>query len=228
MTRLAQYMGDLARLLGEPQHVHFDRLATGSTILVQTIEEKALRCVETRIRGIESGDAPSDALAAFGDLDRRLAEDDAVGVLTADDGVEIIRFPGRDRPKHLPYGSLRQEGSIEGQLVRIGGKDESVHATLQDGDRTWRCELDREMARRLRNHLFEKPIRVFGNGRWRRDPGGNWNLERFVINGFDVLDDTPWQETVAKLRAIEGAEWREMEDPLGELKLLREGGGEPY
>jgi hypothetical protein len=38
MSRLAEYMADLATLLGEQERVHFARLENGSTALVHTIE----------------------------------------------------------------------------------------------------------------------------------------------------------------------------------------------
>jgi hypothetical protein len=228
MARLAEYMTDLAALLGEPENVHFEHLEEGSTVLVQRIEEPAFPKVRARIRAVERGDAPADALKAFGNLDRRLAADNATGVLSGGETAEIIRFPGRDRPKPLDYGGFRQHGSLDGVLIRIGGKDKSVHALLQEGDQTWRCEMTRDMARCLRSHLFERPIRVFGEGRWRRDTEGGWHLERFVVTSFEVLDDAPWHETVARLRAIEGAEWRDLADPLAELRDIRTGGDETH
>jgi hypothetical protein len=228
MARLAEYMADLAALFGEPERVHFARLEEGSAVLVQTIEDTAIPKVLDRVRSVLGDDAPTDALKAFQNLDRRLAQDNAIATLTAPDGAEIIRFPGRERGKPLVYGSFRQQGSLDGVLVRIGGRDESVHATLEDVGQTWRCETTRNMARELRGHLYEKPLRVFGEGRWRRDADGNWNLERFVVSHFEVLDDTSWPETVARLRKIEGAAWKELDDPLGELARLRHGGDEPH
>ena len=227
MARLAEYMADLALLLGEVERVHFVRLDAGSIALIQTVDEAAYPKIRERIRGVHSGDACADALKAFGNLDRRLAQDNAVGTLSGDDGDEVVHFPGRERPTPLTYGSFRQQGSLEGVLIRIGGKDASVHATLQDGDQTWRCELTREKARELREHLFEQPIRVFGEGRWRRDPEGAWTLETFRVASFEVLDDTPWRSTVDRLRSIEGAEWLTIADPLDELRGLRNGGDEP-
>lgn len=227
MVRLAEYMADLAALLGEPERVHFARLEEGSTVLVQTIEEAAAPKVANRVRRVPGGDAPADAVRAFQNLDRRLAQDNAVATLTAPDGAEVIRFPGRERPTPLTYGSFRQQGSLDGVLVSIGGRDESAHATLEDLGQFWRCETTREMARKLSRHLYEKPLRVFGEGRWRRDPEGSWALERFVASHFEVLDDAPWPETVARLRKIEGAEWKQLDDPLEELARLRHGGDEP-
>jgi hypothetical protein len=147
MARLAEYMATLAAFLGETERVHFVRLDQGSAILVQEIEAPAVPKVEERINQVRRGEGPVDALRAFQDLDRKLAQDNAIGVLYAPKGGEIIRFPSRERPKPLAYGSFRQQGSLDGQLVRIGDKDETVHATLQDGTTTNRCETTREMAR---------------------------------------------------------------------------------
>lgn len=227
MARLAEYMADLALLLGEPERVHFVRLDEGSIALVQTVDEFAYPKVRKRVHGVQTGDACVDALKAFGNLDRRLAQDNAVGTLSGGEGADVVHFPGRERPMPLTYGSFRQQGSLDGVLIRIGGKDASVHATLQDGDQTWRCELTRERARELREHLFEKPIRVFGEGRWRRGPDGKWTLETFRVTSFEILDDTPWRRTVDRLRSIEGAEWLTTADPLSELRSLRNGGDEP-
>lgn len=222
MARLAEYLSDLALLLGEREHVHFARIEGGSVVLVQSVDAAALPIVEERLRGIESGDAPPDALRAFDHLERRLAEDNATATLGKADESDVLRFLGCERRLPEPYGSFRQQGSLDGVLVRIGGKDETVHATLQDGAQTWRCELTRELARQLRAHLFETPIRVFGDGRWRRDKTGKWQLEQFRISHFEALDDAGWQETVARLRRIEQSDWQRMDDPIKELQALRD------
>ncbi len=41
MSRLAEYMTDLARLFGTAERVHFVRLEAGSTVLVQRVEPEA-------------------------------------------------------------------------------------------------------------------------------------------------------------------------------------------
>lgn len=226
MARLAEYMAELAVLLGETERVHFVRLEEGSTVLVQEIEAPATVTVEERINQVRLGKAPPDAMRAFQELNRKLANDNAIGVLYAPQGAEIIRFPGRERPRSLIYPSFRQQGSLDGQLVRIGGKDETVHATLQDGTTANRCELTRDMARALAPHLYGPTLRVFGDGRWRRDPEGHWTLEQFRASHFQVLDDYSWPETITHLRAIEGSEWRKLDDPFAELRRIREGSGE--
>ena len=61
MARLAEYMADLARLLGSEAQVHFDRLEESSLALVQTIEPAAYSTVQGRIRALEAG-TPDDDL----------------------------------------------------------------------------------------------------------------------------------------------------------------------
>ena len=51
MSRLAEYMADLARLLGEVERVHFACLERGSTTLVQVVEPEAVPEVQQRIHG---------------------------------------------------------------------------------------------------------------------------------------------------------------------------------
>lgn len=127
MARLAEYMADLASLLGHAERVHFVRVEEGSVVLVQQIDPEGAPVVEARVKGIGCGEGHSDARRAFQALDQRLAQDNATGVLLEPTGAEVIRFLGRDRAKPVVYGSFRQQGSIDGILVRIGGKDESVH-----------------------------------------------------------------------------------------------------
>ncbi len=95
MARLAAYMGDLAVLLGEKEHVHFVRLEPGSTVLVQRIDRESAPRVRDRIRALRpsEGQGAGDALSAFKAIDRRLAEDNATGELCGDGGAQIIRFP---------------------------------------------------------------------------------------------------------------------------------------
>ena len=64
MERLAEYMADLAKVLGEPASVHFVRLDPGSTVLVQKVDEEAEPKVRQRVQKVHSGDGPPDALLA--------------------------------------------------------------------------------------------------------------------------------------------------------------------
>lgn len=224
MSRLAEYMQNLATLFGEKEHVHLVRLEKGSTMLVQGVDSESVPKVRDRIKAIDvtRGEGPEDALRAFKAIDRRLAEDNAAGYLYQGDGAEILYFPGCERAEPLTFGISNQPGTLDGLLIKIGGKDETVPVHLQEGDTIHICNAIRDMARRLAPHLFAGRLRVHGNGRWERDEEGNWNLKRFNITEFEVLDDAPLSEVVARLRQVLGNEWQEIDDPYIELKRLRQ------
>src|SRR6202161_4936833 len=106
MSRLAEYMTELARLLGEQEHVHFSHLENGSAVLVSNIDESALPKVAERVQKVREGRGSKEAMQAFQTLDGLLAKDDgllakdnAVAVLIPPDGTNVIEFPGRTRPK---------------------------------------------------------------------------------------------------------------------------------
>lgn len=222
MARLAEYMADLASLFGHKDHVHFDRVAPGSAVLVQHVDDDHRDRVRERLdaAGVD-GTVPTDVADAVEPLNARLAKDNATGRLSDRSGAEVICFPGRDRPSPRTFGPFKELCSFEGMLIRVGGRDETVPVHLQAGDKIHICNADRDMARRLAPYLYQGTIRVWGDGRWEREPNGHWRLIRFDIGRFELLDDSPIGEIVAKLRKVEGSGWRQFEDPLAELMRLR-------
>ena len=222
MARLAEYMAELARLFGEDEHVHFDRLEPGSTVLVQHVDGDAVSAVQERLSIAGDALAPEDIAKPYRAIDRRLAEDGATASLRETDGTEILFFPGPERAQPPTFGPFRQDGVFDGILIRVGGRDETVPVHLLDGDVLHRCNATREMARRLAPHLFSGTIRVVGNGRWKRNGEGQWILLRFDIKDFEVMDDRPLPEVVQQLREVQGSGWRHIDNPLAELQRLRE------
>ena len=221
MVRLAEYMAELARLLGRSDQVHFVRLEEGSTVLVQTVEPEADPEVNDRIHALGQEHPPNDVVKAFTALNRYLADDNATGSLLVSRGGEVVQFPGREQPAPLTFGAFNQTGVLDGVLIRIGGRDDTVPAHLQDGDTIHVCNATRDMARRLAGHLYGPTLRVHGNGRWERDADGCWVMKRFNITNFDELDDAPLGEVAQRLRAVEGSGWKDIEDPTAELRHLR-------
>lgn len=224
MARLAEYMAALARLFGVTRHVHFLRLEAGSTVLVQAVAPDALPKVRERIRAAVQGRPPESAARAIAGLDRFLAEDRTTGSLRESDGAELLRFPARERAQPLAFGPFIQGGTLDGVLIRIGGRDETVPVHLQDGVTFHNCNATREMAQRLAPHLYGATLRVHGNGRWQRDGDGAWRMERFDIASFERLDETPLGAVVGQLREVPGSGWKNMDDPAAELRRLRAGG----
>jgi len=220
MARLSEYLAQLAAILGEPNAVHLIRLEAGSTVLVHKIEREAIPKVRERAIAVRRGEAPRDALAAYKTVNKLLREDNGMAVLQEKKrGPVILTFPGiQEAVEDFP--SVREHGSIDGYVMRVGGMDETVHVLLQsEGEPIAGCYTTRLIAKQLAQRLFE-PARLFGKGRWGRDREGNWTLETFKIESFEWLQANPLSVAVTKLRAI-GGDWGK--GAYDELKTIRHG-----
>lgn len=226
MARLAEYMAALAALLGNEESVHFVRLDVGSIELVHKIDSAARAAVDIRIAGLDRGDAPPDVSRAFDTLDRMLANDNAIGNLVDGEKVMVLCFPGRDRPRSKPpeYPTLTQAGTLQGELVKIGGLGDVVPVHLREAGAEGHvhiCHANRTVARELAPHLFGTPVRVSGQGRWQRLPGGTWRMVDFIIHALETMDDDTLLDVVARLRQAGASGWRSVEKPLAVLADLR-------
>jgi len=226
MARLAQYMQNLAAMLGHDAAVHFETLKPGSTQIVSRIDHEDVPKVATDLAQLKRGEGTPEAKKAQAAIDQLLAEDNATGFVyeDEDENAKIIAFPGVTRPKPTTFGPFHEEGSLDGVLISVSGADQTVHLQLQNGDiRYTGIDTNRETARRLAKHMYE-PVRVFGTGRWLRDQEGTWLLKRFKVESYKVLRSDDLKEAIDQMRAIEGSEWKDMDDPIGALKALREKG----
>ncbi len=226
MARLAQYMQNLAAILGHESAVHFQTLKPGSTQLVTRIDHEDEPKVATHLAQVKRGEGSPEAARAQAEIDRLLAEDNATGFVYEgdDDSAEIIAFPGVSAPRPTTYGPFNQEGSLDGILISVSGADQTVHLQLQNGEIKYTgIDTNRDTARRLAKHMYE-PVRIFGTGRWLRDQEGNWILKKFRVDSYSVLAADDLKDVIGQMRNIEGSGWKSMDDPIGALKALREKG----
>jgi len=225
MERLAEYMAAFARLLSEPKEVHFEKIEAGSAVLVADVDQPARPKVWERVRSVSSETAPKDAMKAFRDLDALLRADNAHGELLDERGAVVIPFPGIERAAPLVFGPFKQDGSLDGQVIRVGGKDATIPVHLRDGDVIHSgLNTTQEIAREIARHIFGQTIRVHGTGTWFRDGDGTWRLESFKIASFEVLDDAPLMAVVAAIRQVPGSTWNEVPDPVRALLEERHDG----
>jgi hypothetical protein len=112
---------------------------------------------------------------------------------------------------------------MQGELVRIGGRDDTSHATLRDGDRYFICVVSKDMARALGKHLFGQTLRLHGRGRWRRTDSGAWELtaEGFRATDFEVLDPATLQDAATKLQAAGGFGFHDEAEAWDALTAIR-------
>ena len=203
MNRLAEYMSDIAIILGERKNVHFVSLKGGSVALNIIVDHEAEPKVRNRIRLTKSDDGPPEARNAIRDINRRLAEDDASGVLLDPDEKRIIPFPGKKRFAQPAIGPIRQPGSLDGIPIVVGGRKDPVPVHLEGfGKEIYICMARRGIAQEIAKYMFETPIRVDGTGSWLRHPDGEWEMRSFTIHDFQEVEEVSLNETVQRLRAI--------------------------
>jgi len=221
MARLADYLAELAVVYGHEEHVHFVRVRKGSVIAETIVDYEATPKVAARLRLIGRADAPPEANKAYQKINQMLRKDNASAVLRIKKGAEIIRFPGCKTPLAEEI-VIFEHGELDGKVIRVGGKDDSVPIWLQGEDgEIYKCWTNRSTARELASYLFDQSVRVAGHGKWRRTADRVWELENFKIQSWQVLDETPLADLLDSLRAIEGSGWNSMDDPQEELRKLR-------
>ena len=223
MSRLADYMADLAALLGYQDKVHFVKVAEGSADLVHVVEYEEQPKVIERIHLVKIGEAPQDAQKAYRALNQKLRDDGASAKMTRGRG-KLLYFEGVKAAKPASYGPITQPGILQGRVIKLGGKDETkpVHIIDRDG-RYYICNANAEVAKRL-SVAYEEYVRVQGTGKWFRNDDGEWCLEYFNISDFEVLEDESLTQVVGALREIRENGWRSISDPLAELASIRHGG----
>lgn len=216
MHRLSDYLADLAILLGSENEVHFVRVGKGSAKLIHDIEFKAASKVRERLISVKTKQGPEAAMKAYARINLKLSEDNGKATIRIAKGNVLI-FPGKPLGDDDVIGPISQHDSLDGELIRVGGTDDTVPVHLREGDVIHRCTASVDLARRL-GPLLYRTIRVSGIAQWYRRSTGTWEMQQFIIESFSGLDDTPLPEVVRQLRSIR-ADW--VDDPIGFIKESR-------
>ena len=205
MARLAEYLGELAEMLGESTSVHFVRLEKSSTSVVHRIEKEAIPKIRHRTRRIARGFGARDAVRAYQKINRMVREDNgrATWQRSRDEGLaaDTIIFPGKDEAQQQIVSESRL-GSVDGEVLRVGGVNKFVPILLRSENEEFSgCYADKDVAKKSAKRLFE-PVRLFGVGRWNRDEEGKWKLEKFRVSNFNSLRETSAVEAFGILRGM--------------------------
>lgn len=228
MSRLLEYLTDLALMMGHKESVHFLRVEEGSAQPVFLVAADEEHRVSSRMQLAQRGQSTRDANLAYKRFDQRLREDNAVAEVSNESKkAKILSFPGRNQPDQEEYRGIKEPGELIGEVKRVGGLDDTVPIWLKRNDgQILYCDADERTARELGNYLYKR-LRVFGVGSWTRRKDGTWNLDKFRIRSFDPapLSSDSVASTFEQLRAIKGNEWTHLEDPYAEAALIRDGGG---
>ena len=214
---LGVYLQDFARLLGPEIDARFHSVKKGgSSDIAVRIRPDQEQDVKNRAYLINTDQAPPEAQAAKTKFIDDLARYQARGAALFDpSSIKIIEFPAAPVPEMFkPIPTLVKSGSVQGQVVGIRKKSETVSVLIEDVDGyVYGCTANRDIARALGRYIFGKVVRAFGTGKWKRGEDGNWKVEDFQIASFDeTLNDAPFSDAIAAIRGID-AEWKHLEPP---------------
>ena len=178
--------------------------------------------VKERLKAIRNHEAPEEAQQAAKDVDRRLLQDNAKGVLIDPTGSKVLRFCGRENATKLEFGPINQPGVFQGIPIKVGGENDPVPVHLEDGKDKTIVLAKRSLAKEIAQYLFTSVVRVEGTGRWIRHTDGEWEMLSFQAASFKVIEDASIRKNLEDLRQIP-ADWKKLDDPLAELEQIRRG-----
>lgn len=219
MKRLSRYLAQLSDMLGEVEHVHFASVTHGSAMLNVDVNELHYQQVLTHVREVPNGAASKKQQGAYRELQRLMEEDGTGGAILDGANAPILYFPKRSDDEQPLV--VNKSGSVQGRLYMVGGKDDTIPVRLEGANgETLHCEASTDIAQQLSGLLF-KQVRVRGHGAWERSPEGRWRLRKLKIESFQELDTSSASIGIAKMQALGGLQWPEMDDPHGVASDLR-------
>jgi hypothetical protein len=231
MGRLAEYMADLATMLGEKADVHFVSLEDGCVQIMHDVSFTAYPKIQTRIVEVREERAPAEAMNAFRSLNRKLASDNTFATYAEEvSGANALEFLGVRAPKPIEILPVEQSGTLVGVIQGIGGRvinDARITVFIDTGDAVHTCVAPRPIAKSLGPFVLGDERRFEGFATWQRDENGAWSLRRFVISHHEPIEPRPLSEVVEQLRGVE-SRLTELRDPWGEITRDREEDGEAH
>ncbi|MGF6208256.1 hypothetical protein [Pseudomonas frederiksbergensis] len=225
LERLAIYLAEMAKLLGEKDNIHFDKLTTGSACLKVWAEPTVASDVYKRIALAtnRSDSASKEALSALDRINQLLAQDGTKGELKNPNGVVIYPFPGAKIEKPEQELVADQDSTITGQVIKIGGRDDSIPLLVRDSDgREYNCTvIGAQLAKEISAHYLGDVIELSGKARWKRSPAGIWELVHMNIKSWSLLVDD-WDAAFESMEVLAKG-WRDVPDVENYLSGLRKG-----
>lgn len=225
LERLAAYLAELAKLMGEKECVHFDRLVKGSAALRAWAEPGVADEVAKRVRltAERHAKAPKEAIGALERINELLVQDGRRGELKSPAGAVIYAFPGGRKANLAKEVIVDQDSSITGQVIKIGGRDDTIPVLVKDPDgREYKCTIvGPQLAKEIAAHYLGAQIELSGKGRWRRSPSGTWELINLNVKSWAPLSDD-WDEALSTMESL-GLGWSNILNIEEHLVGLRKG-----
>ncbi|HTW64713.1 MAG TPA: hypothetical protein VME17_08875 [Bryobacteraceae bacterium] len=201
LRRLNDYLPALVDLFGYEDHIHLIRVDEGSAAPCIVVENHMVKPVQQRLLKVKGGTGSRKTYGAMDDLNQLLAEDHTSAVLRSPYHGLLIEFPGIKQATEPIVGPVIEHTDLQGELIQIGGRDETISLYIRDGKNTFICIASREQGREISGQLFRQ-VRVSGTGKWVRNELGKWKLVQMTLGSFLPLQDQPLSQSIRSLRAL--------------------------
>lgn len=223
LDRLGAYLTEFADLLGKENTPTFCGIHNASVGVAATIPVSRTAHVHARLT--QARTEPSSRPGKILDqLEKMIGMDGVRQAELLDSSKNVIyHFEGRAAANEK-QPTISQTATVDGVVIGMVGADDTMHLHLRDNfDRDIRILVrDEEKARKILEHFRKGMIRVTVNGSWKRTEYG-WIPEtsKCTLIDYEVLEEKPISEILAKFAAVPGNGWAEQKDPDGLLSELR-------
>jgi hypothetical protein len=188
---LLKYIEDVIRLLGGKERVYLVGIEESSAVPVFQLSAELEQKTEQRLFLVKQGQGPREAQKAFDAINNRLGSHKTSGRLLGPTKKNVLQFPGAGPRNDETLGPVEEFGYVQGEIVQIGGRDESISVHLRTEDDIVICNTTRDQGRRLAKYIFGRTIRIYGQGQWNRLANGRWKLSSFVLHKYEPVDEAP-------------------------------------
>lgn len=215
----AELAKKLAELLGSKDKVHFGALKNGSAKLQVKVEEPVRQAVSIQLVRARNDDGPGASKVVW--IDEFLGKKGWHGELKNPQGSVVLDFPGaRNKSTPEPEQTVHQAGTLIGQVIEIGGRDETVPMQIRTPDGAF-VDVNvkgREQAKKLAQHLFGSDLKFSGNATWTRNEEGQWSCSDMDVISFEESEVTSLLDLFDSLRKVPDNHWHKVDDPIAEWK----------
>jgi hypothetical protein len=217
MEKLADYMLELSKVLGNPEHVHFNKLTSGSTGVSVKVENEVVKDTDYRIKNIKTD---SQTKKHWFNINKMLKKDNTSAEFHKE-LVKIYDFPGVKLITQEIKPFWQENFIIQGKVYSVGGKDNTKHVHILDNEgNSFPCETNEEVAKKISDYLFDTIVTAYGKAKVKRNIEGIWEIQAFKLHDFEPVSSTDLTDTFNSLRNIDTG-WHNVEDPYKKLEDLR-------
>jgi len=206
LDRLIEYLQQIALIIGDTNNLHLIEVAKGSTVPGFLVPKNIAGIARERAAMVERGDGTVVQMRAYDRVRRMIRRDsggsERVARLRSTNRI-ILEIPPAPDDSGILVG-IRQQSSIDGCLIRIGGSGDSAALQMQDmeGQVLSGFTASKTLAKEMAALIYE-PMRVSGVALWNRSAEGVWEMDRMQVQSYELLDDEPATVLLDRLRGLD-------------------------